>query len=754
MLKIRLNKNSLITYSVCFVFVFILFRARIFDVAPFGFAFASVAVFLGLNPFAISAMLLFSTLPDLNVFVTLYTLYGGFILVLCSLILKRIKNVKPYFVFIPSLVCSMGHISYMITNHLGAYKIALYLFLLLAFTSVCYCFAVPTFKRKFKFALVQHEAISGFVILVFLACGLKNLEFFGFNPLMAVFGVFIPLSFKIFGDKNTLVAAVCMGLGNSLTDGDVSIIAAFAFTAIMALIFKTAPKPFMPIVALISYSAFVLYFNVEYGNLLWSLIMLAIGGIFYILIPGKKVRAVADFLSNDFDRTALRYIVNQSRYETGNSLAALGQIFNEMASVMRESENGSGPDVEGVSRYVRGQICADCPKGADCKRIPAMNRGLYELSELSLKNGRVGVGDLPTPITQYCCNVASVMASAAEAAEKASRQYEQTEVENKAREIVADQLVGLADILTETGRNSSQPFSYDSDLEKRVMEELVYVGVTCGEALITGISEPESVTLVVMTDNDFKSEKIEECVNRCLGKKLKIVRQEDSILSGWTIVELKCAPVYDALFGFAGRTKDGSEISGDTHSFIKLTHDKFMMALCDGMGSGTSAHEFSVTTISLIESFYKAGFEHDLVLENVNKFLSIGGRDIFSAVDVCVADLKTGVADIIKIGSPSGYLKTSDSLIKISGASLPMGMLDEIKPTVRSLSMASGDILLVMSDGVSDCFTDGSLDDFINNLPTLNPSELCSKIVERAVALSQGASKDDMSVAAFKLFYS
>ena len=47
--------------------------------------------------------------------------------------------------------------------------------------------------------------------------------------------------------------------------------------------------------------------------------------------------------------------------------------------------------------------------------------------------------------------------------------------------------------------------------------------------------------------------------------------------------------------------------------FHKLTSSvrKFLFAINDGMGSGEQAENASELSISLVENFYKAGFEHN-----------------------------------------------------------------------------------------------------------------------------------------------
>jgi stage II sporulation protein E len=72
-------------------------------------------------------------------------------------------------------------------------------------------------------------------------------------------------------------------------------------------------------------------------------------------------------------------------------------------------------------------------------------------------------------------------------------------------------------------------------------------------------------------------------------------------------VHLKPAPRYDVIFGVAGCAKEGKSISGDTHSLTGFRDDRFLLALCDGMGSGENAEKTSSTAISLVENFLQGG---------------------------------------------------------------------------------------------------------------------------------------------------
>ena len=85
-----------------------------------------------------------------------------------------------------------------------------------------------------------------------------------------------------------------------------------------------------------------------------------------------------------------------------------------------------------------------------------------------------------------------------------------------------------------------------------------------------------------------------------------------------------------------------------------------MVALSDGMGSGEYARKISESTISLLESFYRAKIPSDTVLSTINKLLTFNKEETFACVDIALIDLDDGKADVVKIGSPVGFILTSN----------------------------------------------------------------------------------------------
>ena len=225
---------------------------------------------------------------------------------------------------------------------------------------------------------------------------------------------------------------------------------------------------------------------------------------------------------------------------------------------------------------------------------------------------------------------------------------------------------------------------FDTNLEKRIVEELMYAGVVCSEAICyRRNSEINSVTLVVRSKNLDKS-KVIKVANKIFNAPMEIVSISNGEKAGFSVLSVENASRYDILFGSAGTTKADSEKSGDTHSVIKLGNNKILVALCDGMGSGQNAEKTSSLALGLIENFYRAGFDNNLILSSVNKMLTLSGEEAFSAIDAGVIDLNKGTCDLIKLGSPVTYIKSKNGVKRLEANALPLGILEEMKPNIRS----------------------------------------------------------------------
>jgi stage II sporulation protein E len=233
---------------------------------------------------------------------------------------------------------------------------------------------------------------------------------------------------------------------------------------------------------------------------------------------------------------------------------------------------------------------------------------------------------------------------------------------------------------------------------------------------------------------------------------MSIVNTDSSTTSN-VVVYLKNSPHFDLVFGNASVGKNGAMKNGDAHSLIKIDNGKYILSLCDGIGSGEKAQRISNLSITLIENFYRAGFDNDTILNSINKLLSLNNEENFSSVDLCVMDFHKNFLDFIKLGATYGFVKKSNTTEVIESSGLPIGVLEEMRPHITKRLIDPFDTIILLSDGISDAFDNKSdLQDFINGLSSTNPQTIADEIMDRAKDLNNGIVKDDMTVLAVRIF--
>ena len=160
----------------------------------------------------------------------------------------------------------------------------------------------------------------------------------------------------------------------------------------------------------------------------------------------------------------------------------------------------------------------------------------------------------------------------------------------------------------------------------------------------------------------------------------------------------------------------------------------------------------SATAISLIEAFYRAEMPEGTVLNTINKLLSFNRDERFTCIDIAAVNLSSGMADFVKIGSPAGIIVREGEIKVLESQSLPLGILENLRPTVCTEQLRAGDIVVFMSDGITSAFSSSTeLYEYLQSLRPLNPQSLADTILiaarERAKTVV-----DDMTVLCTRIF--
>jgi cell division septum initiation protein DivIVA len=69
---------------------------------------------------------------------------------------------------------------------------------------------------------------------------------------------------------------------------------------------------------------------------------------------------------------------------------------------------------------------------------------------------------------------------------------------------------------------------------------------------------------------------------------------------------------------------------------------------------------------------------------------------------MCLVDLWTGETAMNKLGACASFILQGQKIHTVEGAALPLGIIEHVTPMEHSFVLGEGDMLLFMSDGVTD----------------------------------------------------
>jgi stage II sporulation protein E len=110
----------------------------------------------------------------------------------------------------------------------------------------------------------------------------------------------------------------------------------------------------------------------------------------------------------------------------------------------------------------------------------------------------------------------------------------------------------------------------------------------------------------------------------------------------------------------------------------------------------------------------------------------------------------------MKIGSTPGFIKRGKQVFMLSSANPPIGILNEIEIEPIEMQLQSGDLLIMVTDGIYDASRhvankDALLSRLIAEIQTKDPQDFADVLLEKVVRHHDGQIEDDMTVVISKI---
>ena len=244
-----------------------------------------------------------------------------------------------------------------------------------------------------------------------------------------------------------------------------------------------------------------------------------------------------------------------------------------------------------------------------------------------------------------------------------------------------------------------------------------------------------------------KLEIIEKIASQVLKEKI-VLNDEASLGTRYLFLS---ADKFEMAIGNSVATKSKSEVSGDSILNIRLKDGKYLVALSDGMGTGTKAKKSSTQALKLLENLLLSGFDKKISLDLINSSLINQNEDIFATLDIAIVDLYKGNIEFIKSAACPSYIKNNRKVQIIKASSLPTGILEKGNIQTFDYDLNSGDILLMCTDGILDANIEYKnkelwLKYLLEDIETNSTQKIADLVLNEAIDNNFGVIKDDMSV--------
>jgi len=759
LIKNKINYKLLFKYLFIYIIFYLLSRAEFCNVSPFLVAIYFALMWTGFNLFATSfGFCAFSLIKDFsleNIYITITVVA---VLFFCYIFHKKLKlSMNIVLVGVYALISNVTYFYYSfsvgaileLVCYILVLLISLYLYVLVFQTAIL---------RGFYYKLTINEQLSLVYLLITLGLGFVDLSF---GNIELVKMVIVATSFFLVLINKKLeagIVALSIAGGVAIARMDATVLASVVAILLGLCIFGECHKYKMSFAVCFVDLAFGLYFNGFNTGSVISVIPTLIGLLIVLTLPKKYVQKLADKFYISESEMSMRNIVNITRKNLHKKFNELSNVFNEMKAIhigLIKEDLSEEQVVNMLTNEIMKGLCKTCLDKQKCFRGLGSEDSsvISKLVKTALIKGKITLLDIPTNLAMRC-NMVNLLIGRVNQVVSQYGQYVGVKKDvNNVKYLLAEQLGAVSQIMINLGEEIDKNIKFDSHKESQILNELLAENIICSEILLYGDNnENYSVNMIIKGENAYNPI-IEEIISKKLKTRMRVDKVQPIDINGFFSVNLVKDNNYDIIFGLSHCTKTGSNISGDTHSLIRLGGNRFLLALCDGMGSGEGANKTSALTIGLIENFYKAGFDNDMVIASVNKLLTINNQDCFATLDLCLVDLNKQIIDFIKVGSPYSFIKHEHSLEQIEGGALPIGVLDNIKPFAYKTSINTKSMIIMATDGITDAFNDISeMSDFVNGIISVNPQTVAQTILDEAVRRNGNLIKDDMTVLVARTF--
>ncbi len=718
----KVNKEKILRVTVLFLFSITKLYA---DVEPFGLPALCI---WGKNPLDI----LVCTIGLLvsNVGFSAY-LRHVFAMVIFKISERFLKDVLPEFIIMGSSVLLGGALSLFL---LKEKSLVLYSFAAAeAITSAVFIFVFRKTKEVLRARnrgeiITEGELSFPLISGMVLCLAFSGIDFWRMSVscmLLILFGMVA--SYKYRAPVSAMVNMAAGFLCLSFTPGNAAVSLYLILSGFCASVLKKYGKFLIPVTYMVLFPIFA---SLKVNTTSIYLEDITVASVIFLLLPAKIYGYFEAIPYTNTEEASVQRISEKISIAS-DTFYSISEIFSGMEFCTFEKEEKDAP------RLTVESVCSDCVFKGKCSEEAEKVLRAYTSGKEKFNEQRI------------TCTRKRELLSAF------SGNYRVLRMENmldshikEANAALSEEMICIAELLKGIACREETMLKRDKTAENELYRTLKKGGIRV-KSIVAGKNTKGLMHVIInmypCKGCDFCDEYVPSLIKETLG--INVIRYGSKRCEACKVTYCE-TPALKIETAMAGRAS--SEISGDSVDFSYVDDEHFAVVLSDGMGTGNLAGYKSRAASKLLLELLSVGMSINSALEMVNAMLlRQSGRD-FVTLDTALLNLETGEVEFSKNACASSYiLKCGGRVIPLELCGSPLGIVGKVQSGTRKYRIAEGDFLIMVSDGVADCFCGkeslkGKIEEFIPG----SVKNLADYILAEAVHIKGKNITDDMTVVA------
>ncbi len=562
----------------------------------------------------------------------------------------------------------------------------------------------------------------------------------------------------LFAALNSSVAAascagLCIGFMSSMSSsGAVVMMGIYGFGALFASFMNSYKKPGCFVGYITALSVMLIYAQNVF-EISESILNAAIGGVLFFLTP----KAVDEYFRSFFTKSMqvesvspvrrMREYLSMRLLKTAEAFSSLHECFFSLSEGRLKKYSD---EIGVILDETADRVCNNCKMCGKCWQADFRRtyKNMLELIGIIEHDGALTEENIPNHFCERCLRSEEFIKEISHVYELYKRDVLRRSDAITTRNLISMQYSELSKLFSGLSGAIEDGFVFREEEEEEIVNTLDKLGIVPYE--ISVVESTSGVCEVYLRLPPAVSHTIiEGAISEVLGRSVTYEKTENGLskyISG---------ALYTLESSVLQLPRDGYGVNGDSVAVFNSDESKFYCIIADGMGSGSEAQYESAAACRLLKGFLMSGLGIKTALGILNSSMCLNmENEMYSTIDLLCVDLYSGEAQMYKIGSAQTLMLNQGEVKTVASSSVPMGILSDIRLDKKTAALKEGDVILMMSDGITESGCSVSRTEWIRKImakPFESVDKLAKEVMDTALEKNNGIAKDDMSVVAMRI---